>query len=365
MATSHAQIDRLLPDKTAQSGTKYVIGPDGSRLTLADLPSPDTKRWVMRRKAEIVVAVCGGLLSLDEACSRYTLNYDEFRSWQRRLDRFGLEGLSTMRIQLYRNPVGSARARARSRSSARATAWQQRIWINELWAFQSKTILWFVCGTHSASIEILRESIISTARKSLRTAAVRRSAAMSGARYEIATAPAHLHLPLLLELWTGQRQGDLLRLAWSTYDGSAIRLRPRKTITRKRPRGKTVTVPVGAPLKAALDELAKSKKSPVILLTTEGTPWDRGGLARIVQQARDAAGIVGVTFNDLENALQNQLAGGLGFEPRFSESESDVPCFCGFPSVSASVKNADETASFFLPCVRTLPRVFSHLVARW
>jgi hypothetical protein len=127
MATSHAQIDRLLPDKAAQSGAKYVIGPDGSRLTLADLPSPDTKRWVMRRKAEIVVAVCGGLLSLDEACSRYGLNYDEFRSWQRRLDRFGLAGLSTMRTQLYRNPVGSARARARSRSSARATAWQQRI----------------------------------------------------------------------------------------------------------------------------------------------------------------------------------------------------------------------------------------------
>ena len=122
MATSHAQIDRLVSDKTAQSGAKYVIGPDGRRLTLADLPSPNTKRWVMRRKAEIVVAVCGGLLSLDEACNRYTLNYDEFRSWQRRLDRFGLGGLSTMRTQFYRNPVGLARERARSRSSARATA---------------------------------------------------------------------------------------------------------------------------------------------------------------------------------------------------------------------------------------------------
>ena len=34
-------------------------------------------------------------------------------------------------------------------------------------------------------------------------------------------APAHLHLPLLLALWTGQRQGDLLRLPWSAYDGNA------------------------------------------------------------------------------------------------------------------------------------------------
>jgi integrase len=38
-------------------------------------------------------------------------------------------------------------------------------------------------------------------------------------------APAHLHLPLVLALWTGQRQGDLLRLPWSAYDGHHIRLR--------------------------------------------------------------------------------------------------------------------------------------------
>ena len=44
---------------------KYVIGPDGSPLTIADLPAPGTKRWVIRRKAEVVAAVRGGLLSLD------------------------------------------------------------------------------------------------------------------------------------------------------------------------------------------------------------------------------------------------------------------------------------------------------------
>ncbi len=49
---------------------KYVIGPDGSPLTIADLPAPGTKRWVIRRKAEVVAAVRGGLLSLEEACSR-------------------------------------------------------------------------------------------------------------------------------------------------------------------------------------------------------------------------------------------------------------------------------------------------------
>jgi hypothetical protein len=59
---------------------KYVIGPDGSPLTIADLPAPGTKRWVIRRKAEVVAAVRGGLLSLEEACSRYTLTVDEFLS---------------------------------------------------------------------------------------------------------------------------------------------------------------------------------------------------------------------------------------------------------------------------------------------
>src|SRR3979490_2622456 len=65
---------------------KYVIGPDGSPLTIADLPAPGTKRWVIRRKAEVVAAVRGGLLSLEEACSRYTLTVEEFLSWQYSID---------------------------------------------------------------------------------------------------------------------------------------------------------------------------------------------------------------------------------------------------------------------------------------
>jgi hypothetical protein len=69
-------------------------------------------------------------------------------------------------------------------------------------------------------------------------------------------APAHMHLPFLLAIWTGQRQGDLLRLPWSGYDGSRIRLKQSKTSARVAP-------PVGAPLKVALDEGAKRKKSAV------------------------------------------------------------------------------------------------------
>ena len=48
-----------------------VIGPLGEEFGIEDLPSPTTKRWIARRKAAVVVAVEGGLLTLDEACERY------------------------------------------------------------------------------------------------------------------------------------------------------------------------------------------------------------------------------------------------------------------------------------------------------
>ena len=81
---------------------KYVIGPDGSPLTVSDLPPTSTRRWVIRRKAEVVAAVRGGLLSLEEACDRYTLTVEEFLSWQSSIDEHGLAGLRTTRIQEYR-----------------------------------------------------------------------------------------------------------------------------------------------------------------------------------------------------------------------------------------------------------------------
>ena len=60
-----------------------VIGPLGESLTLASLPPPGTTRWVVRRKAEVVSAVNGGLLSINDACERYDLTLEEFASWQR------------------------------------------------------------------------------------------------------------------------------------------------------------------------------------------------------------------------------------------------------------------------------------------
>ena len=81
---------------------------DGSPLTVADLPPPGNQRWVIRRKAEVVAAVRGGLLSLEEACDRYVLTVEEYLSWQRSIDRHGLAGLRTTRIQDYRAKIGRA-----------------------------------------------------------------------------------------------------------------------------------------------------------------------------------------------------------------------------------------------------------------
>lgn len=115
----------------------------------------------------------------------------------------------------------------------------------------------------------------------------------------LAKAPAHLQLPLLLALWTGQRQGDLLRLPWSAYDGERIRLRQGKT-------GARVVVPVGAPLKAALD--STEKRSPIILVNSDGKPWTADGFRSSWRKAAAKAGIADLTFHDLRGTAVTRLA---------------------------------------------------------
>lgn len=70
-------------------------------LSLADLPPANTGRWVARRKAQVVAAVAGGLITLDEACRRYALSAEEFLSWQKGL---ADEGLAGLRLRSRRRP---------------------------------------------------------------------------------------------------------------------------------------------------------------------------------------------------------------------------------------------------------------------
>ncbi|KQX19417.1 MULTISPECIES: CtrA inhibitor SciP [unclassified Sphingomonas] len=80
-----------------------VIGPLGEPLTLDSLPPAGTTRWVVRRKAEVVAAVSGGLLSVDDVCQRYDLSVEEFAGWQRAVERSGMPGLRVTRIQHYKS----------------------------------------------------------------------------------------------------------------------------------------------------------------------------------------------------------------------------------------------------------------------
>ncbi len=80
-----------------------VVGPLGEPLTLDSLPPANTRRWVVRRKAEVVAAVNGGLLTIDEVCQIYNLTLEEFASWQRAVERSGMQGLRVTRIQHYRD----------------------------------------------------------------------------------------------------------------------------------------------------------------------------------------------------------------------------------------------------------------------
>ncbi|MFZ0693187.1 MAG: DUF1153 domain-containing protein [Alphaproteobacteria bacterium] len=84
--------------------------PDAAPTRVEDLPSPETKRWVIRRKAEVVAAVRSGLITLEDACARYKLSIEEFLSWQRMIDNHGLRGLRVTRLQDYRSHVPAEQA---------------------------------------------------------------------------------------------------------------------------------------------------------------------------------------------------------------------------------------------------------------
>lgn len=106
-------------------------------------------------------------------------------------------------------------------------------------------------------------------------------------------------LAYMLAVWTGQRQGDCLRLAWSAYDGETIRVRQSKT-------GRTLAIPVGAPLKAMLD--AAPRRSPVILVNSDGKPWKADGFRTAWRRTQAKAKVIGKAFTDLRGTAVTRLA---------------------------------------------------------
>ena len=112
-------------------------------------------------------------------------------------------------------------------------------------------------------------------------------------------APERVRLAYMLAVWTGQRQGDLLKLTWNAYDGATIRLRQSKT-------GARVQIPVGEPLKALLDQT--KRVSVTILANTRKRPWTADGFRTEWDKVKRKAGIDGLTFHDLRGTAVTRLA---------------------------------------------------------
>jgi integrase len=93
-----------------------------------------------------------------------------------------------------------------------------------------------------------------------------------------AAASTELQFALLIALWTGQRQGALIKFTWSQYDGTHIRLQQGKR--RKGEPKKRVVIPVGPALKAALDARRSEGADGPILLNTFGDPWTSDGFRK-------------------------------------------------------------------------------------
>jgi integrase len=115
----------------------------------------------------------------------------------------------------------------------------------------------------------------------------------------LSVASSEIQLAVILALWSGQRQGDLLRLPWSAYESPHIRLRQSKG-------GRRVAMPAGAPLRAILD--AVERRGPLILTNTYGRPWTSDGFRSSWAKACARAGISGLTFHDLRGTAVVRLA---------------------------------------------------------
>lgn len=91
---------------TSSNTELKLVAVNGQR-DLSHLPPPDTKRWVVSRKAIVVDAVRKGLISLADVCARYALSEEEIRGWMKLAEKGGSRALRVTRLQDYRRKTGS------------------------------------------------------------------------------------------------------------------------------------------------------------------------------------------------------------------------------------------------------------------
>jgi integrase len=114
-------------------------------------------------------------------------------------------------------------------------------------------------------------------------------------------APIEMQRALILALHTGQRQGDLLRLPWSAYDGVHITLRQGKA-RRGRSLAPPIKVPCTVALRRMLDDMERT--SPLILTTKTGQSFKKRYFARLWDEAMTRAGLQSVILSGSDRPVE-------------------------------------------------------------
>ena len=93
------------PDFVMQGDDAKIVRLSDHQREIDKLPPTDTKRWVMRRKAQLINAVRNKVLTMEEALKRYSLSEEEFKSWEKLFDNHGMRALRVTRLKEYRRHV--------------------------------------------------------------------------------------------------------------------------------------------------------------------------------------------------------------------------------------------------------------------
>jgi len=122
----------------------------------------------------------------------------------------------------------------------------------------------------------------------------------------MAVAPEPLRWALIFTAETGARQGDIIAMPWSAYDGQRLRFTPSKSRTKKKPNGRPVAVPVSDRLQMVIDSLPRV--STIMLTNSRGRPWQGNSFRKAWGAIGAKAGISGLHFNDLRGTAVTRLS---------------------------------------------------------
>ena len=120
------------------------------------------------------------------------------------------------------------------------------------------------------------------------------------ARLAMRSLPEPLRRAVVLAYHTGQRRTDLVRLPWSAFDGTTIRLRQQKT-------GTSLVLPAHPELQA---ELSRWERTATVILTApRGAAWTPERLSHALPAALTSIGIIRrLTIHGLRKLAATRLA---------------------------------------------------------